>query len=107
MQRLVGIIVTALVLINGAACGVGKVPPIERYYLQGVIQSLDSQTHSATIKHHEIKGFMEAMTMEFPVKDPDEFAKLRNGEAITATVFVQDTNFWIGEIKLAGMKEKP
>jgi protein SCO1/2 len=81
------------------ACGVGPVPPIERYSLDGVVQSLDTQNHTATIKHHEIKGFMGAMTMEFPVKDPRDFAKLRKDEPITATVFVQDTNFWIGEIK--------
>jgi protein SCO1/2 len=106
-HRQFGILAAALTLALNSACGVGKVPPIERYYLQGVIQSLDNQTHSATIKHHEIKGFMEAMTMEFPVKDPGEFARLTKGEAITATVFVEDTNFWIAEIKPAEMKEKP
>ena len=90
-----------LALIS-AACGVGPVPPVERYSLDGVVQSLDAANHTATIKHHEIKGFMDAMTMEFPVKDRQEFATLRKGEAITATVFVQDTTFWIGEIK-----EKP
>jgi protein SCO1/2 len=89
----------ALALFLAGACGVGKVPPIERYSLDGVVQSLDGQNHTATIKHHEIKGFMGAMTMEFPVREPREFAALRKGEAITATVFVQDTNFWIGEIK--------
>jgi protein SCO1/2 len=101
-----GIVAAGLLTILAAACGIGKVPPIERYYLQGVVQSLDTRNHTATIKHHEIKGFMDAMTMEFPVKDPREFAKLRTGEQIAATVFVQDTNFWIGEVKAGDSKEK-
>lgn len=102
MTRPRGLWIAGFVLSLAGGCGVGKVPPIDRYYLDGVVESLDAQNHTATIKHHEIKGFMEAMTMEFPVKDEREFAKLSKGEAITATVFVQDTNFWIGEIK-----EKP
>jgi Cu/Ag efflux protein CusF len=41
---------------------------------------------------------MEAMTMDYPVKDQVEFDALHAGDRITATVFVQGLNFWIGEI---------
>jgi Cu/Ag efflux protein CusF len=41
---------------------------------------------------------MEAMTMEYQVKDQSEFGTLHVGDHITATVFVQGLNFWIGEI---------
>jgi Cu/Ag efflux protein CusF len=41
---------------------------------------------------------MEAMTMEFPVKDQPEFDKLRAGEKINATVFVQGNNYWVADI---------
>ena len=36
------------------------------------------------------------MTMEFPVKDQAEFDKLRAGEKINATVFVQGNSYWVG-----------
>ncbi len=96
-----GILMTlcAAALTMLLACGQTKAVKVERFELHGVIQSLDPSAKSATIKHHEIKGFMGAMTMEFPVKDADEYAKLRTGETIDATVFVQDTDVWIGEIK--------
>jgi Cu/Ag efflux protein CusF len=73
--------------------------PIERYRLDGEIVQLDPEGHIAKIRHQKIEGWMEAMTMEFPVKDPSEFARLHVGDHITATVFVQDLNFWIGEIR--------
>ncbi len=38
--------------------------------------------------------------MEFPVKDAKEFAALRAGERVTATVFVSDAGaYWIGDIR--------
>jgi protein SCO1/2 len=71
--------------------------PIERYQLDGVVLQLEPP-NVAKIKHQEIKGYMEAMTMEFPVKDAVEFAALHVNDHIRATVFVQDLNYWIGEI---------
>jgi Cu/Ag efflux protein CusF len=73
--------------------------PIERYPLDGVILELDQQGHIAKIKHQKIGSWMEAMTMEFPVKDPAEFKTLSVGEHVTGTVFVQDLNYWIGEVR--------
>jgi Cu/Ag efflux protein CusF len=72
--------------------------PIERYQLDGEVLRLDPQGQTAKIRHQKIEGWMAAMTMEFPVKDPKEFATLHTGDHITATVYVQDLNFWIGEI---------
>ncbi len=60
--------------------------------------ALTPQGHIAKVKHQEIKGWMEAMTMEYQIKDPAEFDKLHVGDHITATVFVQDLNYWLGEI---------
>ena|SRR5665213_1603793 len=72
--------------------------PIERYKLDGVIVSLDPQGHVAKINAQKIEGYMEAMTMDYPVKDHAEFATLHTGDHITATVFVQDLNYWLAEI---------
>lgn len=73
--------------------------PIHEYKLDGVIVGLDSQGHIAKIKGEKIEGWMEAMTMEYPMKDRSEFAGLHVGDHITATVFVQDLNYSIGEIR--------
>jgi len=86
-------------LLAPLGCVVTNAPPIRMYHLHGVIVSLDAENHTASIKHQEIKGFMEAMTMEFPVRKADEFARLRLNETIDATVFVQDTDFWVGDIQ--------
>jgi Cu/Ag efflux protein CusF len=72
--------------------------PVERYKLDGVVLSLDASGHTAKIKGEKIEGWMDAMTMEYPVKDRAEFNTLHAGDHITATVFVQGLNYSIGEI---------
>jgi Cu/Ag efflux protein CusF len=72
--------------------------PIERYKLDGIIVSLDPPSHIAKIKGEKIEGWMDAMTMEYPVKDHAEFEALHVGDHIAATVFVQGLNYSLGEI---------
>lgn len=76
---------------------------VKQYALHGEVLRLDSQGKIAAIKHQKIGDWMEAMTMEFPVKDAAEFGKLREGERIDATVFVQGNNYWIGGIQEAAV----
>jgi protein SCO1/2 len=73
----------------------------KQYPLRGEIMGLDAGQHVATIKHEKIEGFMGAMTMGYPVKDPAEFAKLSVGEPITATVYVSGDDMWVGNIQKA------
>lgn len=76
----------------------------KKYQLQGVIVRLDAQAQTATIKHQAIKGWMEAMTMEFPVPSKEEFARLSQGQAIRASVFVRDLDYHISDIELVPLK---
>jgi protein SCO1/2 len=97
---------TALVfLFSIALAGCSKTPeqsgPAKEYQLRGEIKGLDPGGHVATIRHEAIPGFMNAMTMGYPVKDQSEFSKLKVGEAITATVYVKDDDMWVGNIKEA------
>ena len=72
--------------------------PVEKYKLDGIVVSLDPQAHIAKINGQKIEGWMEAMTMEYPLKDPAELDGLHVGDQITATVFVQGLNYSLGEI---------
>jgi hypothetical protein len=90
------------ILLLALALGACRAPqeklPIEQYKLDGVVVSLDPQGHVAKINGQKIEGWMEAMTMEYPVKDRSEFDALHIGDHITATIFVQGLNYSLGEI---------
>jgi Cu/Ag efflux protein CusF len=73
--------------------------PLKQYQLTGEVARLDTEGKIATIKHQAIGDWMGAMTMDFPVKDPADFAKLAPGKPVSATVFVQGLNYWVGDVK--------
>lgn len=72
--------------------------PVKRYELHGKIVRLDPQNHTAVINGEKIPGWMEAMTMDYPVKVQSDYQRLHPGEQIQATVYVQGLNYWIGNI---------
>lgn len=94
----------ALLTIGVAATAVSckKAEPVRQYKLRGVVVRLVPEHRLAAIKHGAIEGWMEAMTMEFPVRDGAEFAKLAVGLEIEATVNVQDIDFWLSGIRVTG-----
>jgi len=80
-----------------------------RYRLEGRIVRLYAEDRVAAIRHGPIQDdrgnvWMEPMTMDFPVRDPQEFARLRVGQEIRATVHRVDADldFWISQIQTKG-----
>jgi protein SCO1/2 len=81
------------------ACQRNPAPqPAKEYQMRGEVVGLDAAAHLATVKAGKIEGWMEAMTMEYPVKDPQEFSKLKVGEKIQAKIQVQGTDYWISSV---------
>ncbi|MFN0110959.1 MAG: copper-binding protein [Blastocatellia bacterium] len=65
--------------------------PERRYKLKGKIVSVEPELKQVTIEHEEIKGYMEAMTMPFPLKDEKLLGKAKKGDLIQATVVTGGT----------------
>lgn len=80
------------------------VQPAKDYQMQGEVVALDPAAHLATVKAGKIEGWMEAMTMEYPVKDPQDFGKLKVGQTIQAKITVQGTDYWISSVNAEPVK---
>ena len=87
------------VAIGLAACG--RKAESKRYPMQGEVKALDASAKTATIAAGKIGDWMEAMTMEYPVKPDGEFQKLHVGDKIEATVVVSDPAYYVTDIKVA------
>jgi Cu/Ag efflux protein CusF len=94
-----------LLIVALLLAGCSKQPvnhePIRKYHIDGEIVRLDPDTQSAVIRHKDIEGWMKAMTMDYPFRSKEDYAKLHPGDHITGTVFVQGDDFWVGEIQKA------
>lgn len=74
--------------------------PKSRYALRGEVLSLRPANRIAVIKHEKIEGWMDAMTMDFPVPDAEQYALLKERMKIRATVQVNDAYFWLTDIQV-------
>ena len=74
--------------------------PKQRYVLKGVVLRLRPADRVAVVQHEKIDGWMEAMTMEFPVPDAAEYAKLKEGAKFRSTVCVNDLFYWLTSVTL-------
>lgn len=85
-----------------AGCSKPQPPagPVHEYRIEGEILKTDPADQTATIKHKAIEGWMGAMTMDYPIRTKQDFAKLHAGDQIDGTVFVQDENYSVGNIKV-------
>ncbi len=84
-----------------ALAGCGSKTAEKRYPMEGDVVALDPSSKTATIKAGKIGDWMEAMTMEYPVKPDTEFAKLKMGAHIKATVVVEDVKYYVTGIEVA------
>lgn len=75
--------------------------PERRFDLKGNVISVDKEHRQVTIAHEEIKGFMDAMTMPFTVKDDWALGVLAPGQTVEATLVVQGDRSWIEGINIS------
>ena len=95
------------ILLTVLLAGCAAKPEPKRYAIHGVVKQLDPSAKLATIRHGKIGDWMEAMTMEFPVKPEAEFQKLHVGDTIDGTVVVADEKYYVTEIKVAPPEAAP
>jgi Cu/Ag efflux protein CusF len=94
------------VLLIGCSQKPAPKPPVE-YQMRGEVIKVDPSAQLATIKGEEIQGWMPAMTMEYPIKEKQEFQKLKVGEQIQAKVLVQGTDYWLATVSEAPAAPAP
>jgi len=96
----------ALFLLSALLLGTCASPkpaagPLHKYRIEGEILKTDPASQTATIKHKPIEGWMGAMTMDYPIRTKEDFAKLHAGEHIAGTVYVQDEDYSVGDVRPA------
>jgi protein SCO1/2 len=101
----------ALVCIVLAGCGGQQAPAPQaqarRFALKGTVISIDRPQQRIVVDHEEIKGFMGAMAMPYPVVDPKLLDVAGPGDQITADVVVTDTSAHLENIVVVKKGEAP
>lgn len=93
-----------LLLFSLVLAGCGAKDTARRIPMQGEVKAVDPVGNTATIDAGKIDDWMEAMTMEYPVKPASEIAKIHAGDRIEATVVVDGTVYYVTDVKVVAKK---
>ena len=84
-------VISLLLAAATVSTGCASKPAAEqRYDLKGKVLSVDRARGEASVAHEEVKGFMAAMTMDFPVRDPEALKIMEAGDTVQAALVVAD-----------------
>ena len=75
----------------------------KRYPFKGVIRNVDVEKREITVEHEAVADYMDAMTMDFPVRDdPQVFEILHVGDRVEAKLVVDRGDYWLEQILTKG-----
>jgi protein SCO1/2 len=70
-----------------------------RYRLRGTVLAKDVDAQTLTVDHEAIPGFMAAMAMPYPVRDPSGLNAVEPGDKIAADVVVMSNrSYWLEHV---------
>ncbi len=99
-----------LILFSGflfTACQKAETQPVladaKRYELKGKVIAVDKSKKKATIKHEEIPGYMDAMTMDFPIREDWVWEDLTKDADIRADLVVDKDEYWLEKIGIVAL----
>ena len=75
---------------------------VKSYRTRGIVEKITQDRHTATINTDKIPGYMDAMTMDYPVLNTDELKGISSGDIIRFTLVVSNDTDWIGGIHRTG-----
>lgn len=81
-----------------AACSSKPKPEPRRYELEGKIVGVDAGAKKLTVAHKDIPGFMNAMTMDFKVRDANVFSYARKGDQISAILVMDPDGSYLDDV---------
>jgi protein SCO1 len=91
-------LVVVFFIVGLAACKHQEDANVKRYHLIGKVVAIDARGSSVVVDHQAIPGFMDAMTMAYPVRDVRILKPLEVGDEITADVVVASDGAYLDNI---------
>ncbi len=70
----------------------------QRYELKGRVIAVDRAKGEVSVDHEEVKGYMGAMTMDFPVRDAEALKVLEAGDQLQASLVITDDGYWLDSL---------
>jgi protein SCO1/2 len=95
-----------LAVMTAASCGAPPPPAhVREFPLTGEVLAIKPDRSEVRVKHDEVKGFMDAMTMWFNIRDPRLLDGIAPGDLISATLVLTAEDSYLTGIRKTGVGE--
>ncbi len=78
----------------------------KQYTLSGKVEAVDTAGRKLSVNHGNVQGWMDAMTMAYPVDKPEVLKTIKVGNQIRATVYDGDMKLYNVKVVPPGKKQK-
>jgi Cu/Ag efflux protein CusF len=95
-----------LSLFSLCACSTKAGAPAKVYAFHGTVNSVDARDKAANIKGDAVKGWMEAMTMDYPVPDENDLKQLKPGLEFKADLVVTGDDYALRHVAPVNAAQK-
>jgi protein SCO1/2 len=95
------LVLVALALIAGCHRSNEKSAQAIEHPIAGKVMKLDAAQRKVTLSHEAIPNFMDAMTMDFAVKEAWPFGVMAPGDTLRGTLVVDGSRSWIEGVTVA------
>ncbi len=107
-MRYIALLIFTLLTLSACQKPDAKVPSADakRYPMKGKVVSVDKVKKRAKIDHEKIPGFMDAMTMDFPIHEDWVWENLGPGAEVHAELVVDmtaDEPYWLEKIGIVAL----
>ncbi len=75
-------------------------PDAKHFTLRGKVIAVNRAKKTATVEHNAVAGYMDAMTMEFPVRADEVWDDMKVGSDIRADLVIDKGENWLENISL-------
>lgn len=100
-------VIISIALVAALAIGCSAPPPpekIRQFPLTGEVLAVKPDRTEIQVKHDEVKGFMDAMTMWFNIRDPKLVEGLAPGDLISATLVLTAEDSYLTAVRKTGSR---
>ena len=80
----------------------GNISSVESFRTRGIVEKITRDRHTATINTDKISGYMDAMTMDYPVLNTNELNGISSGDIIRFALVVSNNTDWIERVHRTG-----
>jgi protein SCO1 len=102
LKSFAGIFLCAWLVVSGMESPAQSNAAVRVFSARGVVEEVKPQEQMIVIQHEAISNYMDAMTMPFKVKDPNELNGLHRGDKVIFELFVGEDESWVAKIAVTG-----